>query len=157
MQDTVGKPFKHLRNDIHPMSLPQRKEEQASEQTPNLLRQMHLSESTSVFFVCAEMAKLVHSKAPLFCVLGCLKTLSSWAAWWDGAQSMLSLFSFYPQHTPEISAPLQILSKGHDTNIESYSLRIVSLKANIWSRQAWALEGSRCSTMFCIIIKSRSL
>lgn len=136
-----------------------RKSRPAKWETPNLLRQMHLSESS--VFVRAEMAKLVHSEALLF---------SSWAAWWDGAQSMLSLFSLYPQHTPEISAPSHIFWRQAERSLSQIlslvPLRISSLEANIWSwesmnREHWrgigALWWNTCDLMWCIIIKSRSL
>lgn len=136
-----------------------RKSRPEERETPNLLRQMHLSESS--VFVRAEMTKLAHSEALLF---------SSWAAWWDGAQSMLSLFSFYPQHTPEISAPSHIFWRRAQRSLlqilSLVPLKILSLEANIWSweslnREHWwgigVLHWNTCDLMWCIIIKSRLL
>lgn len=85
------------------------------------------------------MQELVHSEALLFCVLGCRKTLSSWAAWWAGAQSMLVFVLLLPSAHAWNLDPLTIFFWGRaQRNMpQTLNLGIVSLKANIWFRTAW--------------------
>lgn len=109
-----------------------RKSRRASRETPNLLRQMHLSESV---FLCKNLCT-----ARLFCS-ACWAAVRLSAAGLHGElgpKACLSLFSFYPQHTPEISTPsLFFWGRAQRNMPQTLNLGIVSLKANIWFRTAW--------------------